>query len=295
MPGPKKAPSGPPWWLAIVAVVTIGGAIAGGYSLAQTEDAAKEDVAKSQALASGPEPSEPVPPPEPAPAEADTDVVEDELAPEASDEAAELAAKTGFDLLVEPSGAKVSLNGHPVGTAPLRVRNLLPGTHSIDVEGPEGYFGQHQEIALEAGDSMVLRLALVPLEATGTPPEKTPPEAVVAPEPKPRKAKAKVASPGSGQPNSGKPKPPSASEEKDLASKKKVSLGSLMLGSKPPCAILINGKKTGLTTPQRAIQLPEGIHRVVLVSEEHDIRKSFKVRIKAGRTTRAIQDLTKSL
>src|SRR5690606_6440455 len=86
-----------------------------------------------------------------------------------------------------------------------------------------------------------------------------------------------------------------ANSKKAMAGAGEVSLGTLMLGAKPPCEIVINGKNTGLTTPQRSIQLPEGTHRVVLTNDQHGIKKSFKVNIKAGRTTRAIQDLTQKL
>jgi hypothetical protein len=65
-----------------------------------------------------------------------------------------------------------------------------------------------------------------------------------------------------------------------------------MLGAKPPCQILIDGKDTGLVTPQRNISLPAGRHRIVLVNSEHGIRESFIVTIKAGETVKEIKDLS---
>tara|TARA_R110002096_G_scaffold44526_13_gene120507 strand:- start:93748 stop:94860 length:1113 start_codon:yes stop_codon:yes gene_type:complete len=326
---PGKASGGKPWWLLLVAVVVIGGSVAGGYVLAQQQGdpeveaigTALANGGTSAATADSIVPDEvaaaAVMPPIPtATAEADAadaEDVEEELEPELDEKELQLAARTGFDILVEPKGAKITLDGHSIGAAPLRVRNLLPGPHQIAIEGPEGYFGQHREFALEPGEAMVLRLALDPLGAedqpaadapeTAAPEEATAGEAIAASEASPenaqsrreqrtaareaRRKKSAIALPKSEAPN--------ASEEKDLASGEKVSLGTLMLGAKPPCEIMINGKSTGLTTPQRSIQLPEGTHRVVLVNDEHGIRKSFKVRIKSGRTTRAIQDLTKKL
>jgi serine/threonine protein kinase len=68
--------------------------------------------------------------------------------------------------------------------------------------------------------------------------------------------------------------------------------GTLLLGSKPPCEIFINGKKTGLKTPQRKIDLPEGKHKVVLVNNEHGIKDSFYVKIEGGKRTKVIRNLT---
>jgi len=71
--------------------------------------------------------------------------------------------------------------------------------------------------------------------------------------------------------------------------------GTLMLDSKPPCDIMIDGKLTGLKTPQRSMELSAGTHQVVLVNADLGIEKKFKVRIASGKTTKAIQDLTSKL
>lgn len=318
---PQKQSSGGAWWLLLVAIIVIGGAVVGGYLLAQQqgdEDGAAAAVAEIGSAAGLNADHERVDPAEiaasavmppipksaaatpPSPDASTAEDVEEELEPALGQAEIALASKTGFDILVEPKGAQVTLDGLVIGAAPLRVRNLLPGVHQIDIEGPEGFFGQHQEFELEAGEAMVLRLSLDSLgpqpanaEATDDPKvvDKTP---TVKESPK-RTRQARKQSKRSRKSRSKGSRAPSAKEEKDLASGSKVSLGTLMLGAKPPCDIVINGKKTGLTTPQRSIQLPEGTHRVVLVNGKHKIRKSFKVRIKAGRTTRAIQDLTKKL
>ncbi len=75
----------------------------------------------------------------------------------------------------------------------------------------------------------------------------------------------------------------------------KADPGILMLGAKPPCAIFVDGKDTGLTTPQRSIELAPGKHKVTLVNTTYSIKKSFKVKITSGEKTRAIHDLTDAI
>ncbi|MCP4449360.1 MAG: PEGA domain-containing protein [Myxococcales bacterium] len=308
-----KQSGGSSWWLLFVAVIVIGGSVVGGYVLAQQQGeqvSAGAEVAQlgSVAIAAGDaariDPWEvaasTVMPPVPASADAaaPVDEIDEELEPTLGDEEMALAGKTGFDILVEPKGAEVTLDGQPIGGAPMRVSNLLPGTHRIDIEGPDGYFGQHQEFTLAAGEAMVLRLSLEMLDPTAPDSESAPADVKQAQEQSRRERRkarreARKRSSRTSTSQAKKGTAPNASEEKDLAEAGSVSLGTLMLGAKPPCEISINGKKTGLTTPQRSMQLPEGTHRVVLVNKEQGVRKSFKVRIKSGRTTRAIQDLTK--
>jgi serine/threonine-protein kinase len=71
--------------------------------------------------------------------------------------------------------------------------------------------------------------------------------------------------------------------------------GILMLASKPPCDIVVDGKSTGLTTPQRSISLKAGKHSVKLVNKEHGISESFSVTIKADESVRVIKDLTSKM
>jgi hypothetical protein len=70
--------------------------------------------------------------------------------------------------------------------------------------------------------------------------------------------------------------------------------GTLMISSKPPCEIVIDGKPTGLTTPQRAITLPAGNHKITLVnSSDQAIRRTVSVQIMANTTEKVIEDLMK--
>jgi hypothetical protein len=68
--------------------------------------------------------------------------------------------------------------------------------------------------------------------------------------------------------------------------------GTLMIGAKPPCDIIIDGRATGLTTPQRSINLPPGSHNITLVNKANSIKKSFSVSINAGAPTKVVKDFT---
>ncbi|MBL9014898.1 MAG: hypothetical protein JNL83_12015 [Myxococcales bacterium] len=67
--------------------------------------------------------------------------------------------------------------------------------------------------------------------------------------------------------------------------------GILMISSKPPCEILIDGRPTGLTTPQRALPVSVGTHKVTLVNTAEKIKKTLTVQINADQPTKVIQDL----
>jgi hypothetical protein len=69
--------------------------------------------------------------------------------------------------------------------------------------------------------------------------------------------------------------------------------GTLMISSKPPCDILVDGRPTGLTTPQRSLTLSAGHHRITLVNSEKSIRKTVVVQIAAHATEKIVEDLMK--
>lgn len=76
----------------------------------------------------------------------------------------EQAKKTGFDIRVEPAGARVRLNNKDIGAAPLRVRNLKTGAHLIEIIAPKGYVTLKKTIELQAGQAQELNIVL---EKTG--------------------------------------------------------------------------------------------------------------------------------
>jgi hypothetical protein len=69
--------------------------------------------------------------------------------------------------------------------------------------------------------------------------------------------------------------------------------GILKVSAKPVCKIIIDGKGTGLSTPQIAIRLPAGHHNITLVNADEGVHLTTGVDIAAGRATPLIQDFTK--
>src|SRR5207249_2059272 len=66
--------------------------------------------------------------------------------------------------------------------------------------------------------------------------------------------------------------------------------GTLMVSSKPPCEIYVDGQPTGLTTPQRAIPLTAGAHKITFVNSQQSVNKTVAVSIRADQATKLIQN-----
>ena len=71
--------------------------------------------------------------------------------------------------------------------------------------------------------------------------------------------------------------------------------GTLQLGAKPPCEIFIDGRNTGLKTPQREIKLSAGKHKITLLNNEFGIKESFSVEIKPDEPTKLVKDFSDRL
>jgi hypothetical protein len=69
-----------------------------------------------------------------------------------------------------------------------------------------------------------------------------------------------------------------------------VAKGKLRIGAKPPCSIAIDGRPTGMVTPQASITLPAGHHTVTLTNAEQRIRVTKDVVIQADQATSLIQN-----
>ncbi len=123
------------------------------------------------------------------------------------------------------------------------------------------------------------------------PPQPTLPTPPVALEPPPAPVPPPVAEPAPAP----APQPAPAPRHHHAASApaKHAGAGTLAVSSKPPCAIVIDGKATDLTSPQRAIALSAGTHEVTLINAEEGIHLTAEVVISADRTTQLIQDFTK--
>ncbi|CAN5917188.1 hypothetical protein BH11MYX2_BH11MYX2_38400 [soil metagenome] len=68
--------------------------------------------------------------------------------------------------------------------------------------------------------------------------------------------------------------------------------GILMVSSKPPCSLVIDGKVTRLTTPQRSLRLAPGPHDITFINAQARIRKNVSVTISANQTNKLIRDFT---
>ena len=96
---------------------------------------------------------------------------------------------------------------------------------------------------------------------------------------------------GGDKPAGGGDKPPAvATSPRVVATSRPPARARLLVGSKPPCDIFIDGSSTGLHTPAKDIKLSAGKHKVTLVNNEFSIRDTFTVEIKADQPEKAIKD-----
>jgi hypothetical protein len=112
-----------------------------------------------------------------------------------------------------------------------------------------------------------------------------------------RVAVAHVAKPAKAAPAKKEPTDPIAklaAVKKDGPTKDaKVATGMLAISTTPPCAILIDGQNSGLTSPQAAISLPAGHHSIRLIAAPQHVNKVVAVDVTPHHTTRLVQDFTK--
>lgn len=245
----------------------------------------------------------------------------------------EILAMTGFDLIIEPTNAKVKLDDTSLDlTPPMKVRNIWPGQHVLVIQGPAGFFSKQQTITVEAGKAESLSVSLDPLDIVGrfaSDPEGAQVTLIVndsdeiplGPAPQeykldPRK-RYTVRFEKDGYTSKTEPLSFSGASAERLAvtleraesasradatrtrptpvetvKKPPAEPGVLLLGSKPPCQIFIDGKDTGLKTPQKSISLSAGRHKITLINNEFGIKETLTVIIQPGEETKKIVDLS---
>jgi hypothetical protein len=188
-------------------------------------------------------------------------------------------------MLVDASGARA------IGTTPLPhpIASIEPFEIMVTLAG-------HRSTVVtvdpSAGKRVSIELAATTAVAVAEDPQ---PAATAARAGKPVAAKPVAAKPAAAKPAAAKPAPRVARAEPVRArpiAARPTGSGTLMLGAKPPCDIFIDGKKTGLKTPQRALAVSPGTHRITLVNREHRITETFSVDVKAGASTKIVKDLT---
>lgn len=217
-----------------------------------------------------------------------------------------LAAKpnlTSFPITSWPTGAVVTLvdNGAPSVLGPTPVNAALDPLHSYDVMlAVAGRATTLRHIDLATKHELAVDLdadpSLAKLAAhTATPAAPFHPAAAAARQPA---AAVPVAHPHHHSAPSAAIVTPSfdtpMAPPRQVALASAVGNGMLMISAKPPCEIIIDGKSTHLTTPQRSIAVAAGPHTVMLVNASIGIKKSIAVKVDAKKPTKLIQDFTKS-
>ncbi len=70
-------------------------------------------------------------------------------------------------------------------------------------------------------------------------------------------------------------------------------MGTLEVSTKPACSIEVDGRTTGLVTPQHALPLSPGRHVITLTNANEGVHLTADVDIADDQTTRLIRDFTK--
>jgi hypothetical protein len=125
------------------------------------------------------------------------------------------------------------------------------------------------------------RATVTPIEVPVEESRAAPVAEVAASQPKPAAKRAGVPAAASAGPRAPRGATPGADP----------AVGTLMVSSKPPCEIVIDGVATVLTTPQRAIKLRPGKHKVTLLNEDYKIDATFEVLVEPQKATKLIRDL----
>lgn len=187
------------------------------------------------------------------------------------------AEGAGFRLHSEPPGLLAELDGRPLaGVTPLQVQGLQPGKHQVTVKDKKGE-AWSEAFELTAGAMIDVHATLPTHPPPSLPTEVSPPAVAMQPEE-----------------HAPRPAPPRVSDDTERsrpAPERAVGEGFMRIGSKPWTHIAIDGKDTGLHTPQTQMRLAPGAHQVVLSNPEFRIKESFSVEIRNGETTTVIKDL----
>jgi hypothetical protein len=209
-----------------------------------------------------------------------------------------------------PEGATVSLivdgRREALGPSPAKAKLDPRKTYQVLFEKP-GFVSVNRPIVFTGGLEEPIEVTLEKaggVAAVAAVPVKEEPKAPIAPvhvekKARPEKvAKAVVEKPDRTEKTEKvEPKvekaPPEVKEAAAVTEPK--GTGTLLLGSKPPCEIFIDGKATGLSTPQKDIKLSAGKHKITLVNNEFGITEKFVVEIKADAVEKQIKDYSDRL
>jgi hypothetical protein len=202
---------------------------------------------------------------------------------------------TGFELLSDPPGGLVWLDGAPLSSptgqarTDFRASRIPPGHHVLEIKGESRFQPWKQDIEIEAGSIRKIRATLIPIEgatrvaARAEPrPERTEPKMEPKPEPKPeprpepKTQPAAVVPPppvetavaarptGGGGIKRKKPRESAFGDDVVKETKPAESSGdcSITLGSRPWSEVWIDGKSTNRQTPFVDFKVACGKHKV---------------------------------
>ncbi len=187
----------------------------------------------------------------------------------------------------EPAGAKVTLvtGGQRIDLGPTPATFKLDPAQKYEVVfEKDGYVSVSKPVQISGQPEEKIAALLEPARVAQKDPNgsgssrKDPPKDVIKKDP-PKDPLPKDPTRDPTPPRDPPKDPPAAKGE-----------GVLSLGAKPPCDIYVNGKSTGLKTPQREIKLPAGRVKITLMNNEYGIKESFTVEIKAGEVTKQVKD-----
>jgi hypothetical protein len=164
---------------------------------------------------------------------------------------AEQARPGGLEIVTEPPGATVVLDGKTLeGVTPLTLSEVASGVEHLIRVSLAGYQEEAANVKVEPGVTAPVKLAL---------------KAVPAPEPEP------VATP--------------APEPRGKKGKRERQTGEVVLSSTPEADILLGGKKLGRTPA--TVKLPAGKVSLTFVNAEVELRQTVAVNVEANGTTRS--------
>ncbi len=169
---------------------------------------------------------------------------------------ASLDPSKGYDLVIAYRGQ------------PTRMQHVAPGTREVRIDLDTGASTHAIASAPETQETHhTAKVAPTPVATKPAPAVKA---TTPAPTPAPTHTAAKPAVAVAPGPNS----------------------GVLMVSSKPPCEIWVDGKSTHLMTPQKKMTLAAGPHTITLLNASQHITSSSKVEILVGLPSRLIKDFT---
>jgi hypothetical protein len=211
---------------------------------------------------------------------------------------------TGFELLSDPPGGLVWLDGAPLSSptgqarTDFRASRIPPGHHVLEIKGESRFQPWKQHIEIEAGSIRKLRATLIPIEggthvAARTEPKPEPkpePKAESKPEPKPEPTvvpppvePVAVAHPSAGTTRRRKPREASGDDVvKDTKPVESSGDCSITLGSRPWSEVWIDGKNTNRQTPFVDFKVACGKHKVTFKRADLQIDQPEVITVHPG-------------